>query len=72
MSESTSVGGTAAAFESLLLLEPCLITMRCLLSCAAGVAFFYGGLAQHKNVVSTIMQAFIPLAIIPIVWAIIG
>lgn len=39
---------------------------------AAGVAFFYGGLAQHKNVVSTIMQAFIPLAIIPIVWAIIG
>jgi len=23
---------------------------------AAGVAFFYGGMSQHKNVVSTIMQ----------------
>lgn len=37
-----------------------------------GVAFFYGGMSQHKNVVSTIMQSFIPLAIIPILWALLG
>jgi ammonia channel protein AmtB len=36
------------------------------------VAFFYGGMVQHKNVVSTIMQVFIALAIIPILWSIIG
>jgi ammonia channel protein AmtB len=29
-------------------------------------------MAQHKNVVSTIMQSFVPLAIIPILWATIG
>jgi Amt family ammonium transporter len=39
---------------------------------AAGVAFFYGGMVQSKNVVSTIMQAFVPLAIIPVVWSIVG
>jgi ammonia channel protein AmtB len=39
---------------------------------AAGIAFFYGGMVQSKNVVSTIMQAFLPLAIIPVVWSTVG
>jgi Amt family ammonium transporter len=39
---------------------------------AAGIAFFYGGMVHSKNVVSTIMQAFLPLAIIPVVWSIVG
>jgi Amt family ammonium transporter len=29
-------------------------------------------MAQHKNVVSTIMQAFVPLAIVSILWVILG
>jgi Amt family ammonium transporter len=39
---------------------------------AAGIAFFYGGMVHSKNVVSTIMQAFLPLAIIPVVWSAVG
>eukprot|EP00775_Hariotina_reticulata_P006743 gene6743-6963_t len=37
-----------------------------------GVGFFYGGMVQSKNVVSTIMQACITLAIIPVLWSIVG
>lgn len=37
-----------------------------------GVAFFYGGMIQHKNVVATMMQVFVALAIIPMLWAIVG
>jgi ammonia channel protein AmtB len=29
-------------------------------------------MGHHKNIVSTIMQALLPLAIIPIVWCIVG
>lgn len=36
------------------------------------MAFFYGGMVQSKNVVATIMQAFLPLSIITIVWCIVG
>lgn len=49
-----------------------LVSTALVLLMTPGVAFFYGGMAQHKNVVSTIMQAFVPLAIIPILWSIIG
>ena len=37
-----------------------------------GLAFFYGGLVGRKNVLATMMQSFILMAIVSIVWAIIG
>lgn len=49
-----------------------MISSAIVLLMTPGLAFFYGGMSQHKNVVSTIMQSFIPLAIIPILWAILG
>ena len=37
-----------------------------------GLALFYGGLVRAKNVPSTIMHSFFGLAIVPVVWVIIG
>ena len=39
---------------------------------SSGLAFFYGGMVQHKNVVGTIMQVFVALSVIPILWYTIG
>ena len=37
-----------------------------------GLAFFYGGLVRSKNVVGTIMQSFIALGLVTVLWATIG
>ncbi len=37
-----------------------------------GLALFYGGLVRRKNVLSTIMHSFFGLAIVSVVWVIVG
>ncbi len=37
-----------------------------------GLAFFYGGMVSKKNVLSTMLQSFICMAIITVLWVIIG
>jgi ammonium transporter, Amt family len=37
-----------------------------------GLALFYGGLVRRKNVLSTMMHCFVLMAVVSIVWAIIG
>ncbi|HVL90831.1 MAG TPA: ammonium transporter [Actinomycetota bacterium] len=37
-----------------------------------GLAFFYGGLVRSKNVLATIMQSFVALGVISIIWAVVG
>mmetsp|Transcript_33129 Transcript_33129/g.98563 ORF Transcript_33129/g.98563 Transcript_33129/m.98563 type:complete len:467 (-) Transcript_33129:307-1707(-) len=37
-----------------------------------GIAFFYGGMVTHKNVIGCIAVCLMPLAIIPFLWAIFG
>jgi ammonium transporter, Amt family len=37
-----------------------------------GLAFFYGGMVNKKNVISTMLQAFIAMAVIVMVWVVIG
>ncbi len=37
-----------------------------------GLALFYGGMVRNKNVLGTIMQSFIMIAVISMEWAIIG
>jgi Amt family ammonium transporter len=37
-----------------------------------GLALFYGGLVRKKNVLSTMMQSFALMAIVSVLWAIIG
>ena len=37
-----------------------------------GLAFFYGGMVSKKNVISTMMQSFISMVLISLLWVIIG
>jgi Amt family ammonium transporter len=37
-----------------------------------GLALFYGGLVRKKNVLSTMMQSFILMGVVTVVWAVIG
>jgi len=37
-----------------------------------GLALFYGGLVRKKNVLGTMMQSFILMAVVSVVWALYG
>jgi len=37
-----------------------------------GLALFYGGLVRKKNVLGTMMQSFILMALVTVIWAIVG
>ncbi|MFL5650672.1 MAG: ammonium transporter, partial [Chloroflexota bacterium] len=37
-----------------------------------GLALFYGGLVRRKNVLSTVMHSFFGLALVSVVWVIVG
>ena len=37
-----------------------------------GLAFFYGGMVSKKNVISTMLQSFICMAVITILWVVVG
>lgn len=37
-----------------------------------GLAYFYGGMVNSKNVISTMLQSFIAMGVITIVWVVVG
>lgn len=37
-----------------------------------GLSFFYGGMVNKKNIISTMMQSFIALGVISVLWVIVG
>ena len=37
-----------------------------------GLSFFYGGMVRAKNVVSTLLQSFVAMAVISLLWVIVG
>ena len=37
-----------------------------------GLALFYGGLVRKKNVLATMMQSFILMAVVTVIWAVVG
>ena len=43
-----------------------------LLMTGPGLALFYGGLVRRKNVLATMMQSFICMAVVTILWAVVG
>jgi len=43
-----------------------------LMMTAPGLALFYGGLVRRKNVLGTMMHSFILMAVITILWAVVG
>jgi Amt family ammonium transporter len=43
-----------------------------LMMTAPGLALFYGGLVRRKNVLATMMQSFILMAIVTVIWFLVG
>src|SRR5579883_500973 len=43
-----------------------------LLMTGPGLALFYGGLVRKKNVLGTMMQSFVLMAVVTVIWAIVG
>jgi Amt family ammonium transporter len=43
-----------------------------LLMTGPGLALFYGGLVRKKNVLATMMQSFVMMAVITVIWALFG
>ena len=37
-----------------------------------GLSFFYGGMVGKKNVISTILQSFIAMGVVSVVWVVVG
>ncbi len=37
-----------------------------------GLSFFYGGMVGKKNVISTILQSFIAMGIVSVLWVVVG
>jgi Amt family ammonium transporter len=37
-----------------------------------GLSFFYGGMVRQKNVISTILQSFIAMGVISVLWVVFG
>jgi len=37
-----------------------------------GLAFFYGGMVRYKNLVSTLLQSFVALGLISLLWIVVG
>ena len=50
-----------------------LLTSACLvLLMTPGLSFFYGGMVGKKNVISTMLQSFVALGVISLVWVVVG
>src|SRR6476469_8632663 len=37
-----------------------------------GLSFFYGGMVQRKNVISTMLQSFIAMGVLSVLWVVVG
>ena len=37
-----------------------------------GLSFFYGGMVRSKNVISTMLQSFIAMGVISVIWVVVG
>src|SRR6195952_6177902 len=49
-----------------------LVSTALVLIMTPGLAFFYGGMVSKKNVLSTMMQSFVCMGIITIIWVVFG
>ena len=66
--ESSGLSPCNGADTAWLLLSSALVLMMTI----PGLALFYGGMVRRKNVLSTLMQSFILVAVISIQWVIFG
>jgi Amt family ammonium transporter len=66
--EQQVVAAQNSADNSWMLVSTALVLMMT----GPGLALFYGGLVRKKNVLATMMQSFAMMALVSVVWAIVG
>ncbi len=66
--ESASKSAQMAGDNAWMLVSSALVLMMT----GPGLALFYGGLVRRKNVLGTMMQSFILMAVVTVLWAVVG
>ena len=66
--ESAAKSAQSAGDNAWMLVSSALVLMMT----GPGLALFYGGLVRRKNVLSTMMQSFILMAVVTVLWAVVG
>jgi ammonium transporter, Amt family len=66
--ESAAKSAQSAGDNGWMLVSSALVLMMT----GPGLALFYGGLVRKKNVLATMMQSFILMAVITVLWAVVG
>src|SRR3954469_24844365 len=66
--ESAAASAQAAGDNAWMLVCAALVLMMT----GPGLALFYGGLVRRKNVLATMMQSFILMAVVTVLWAAFG
>src|SRR5512146_1897123 len=66
--EAAVADAKASADNAWMLVSSALVLMMT----GPGLALFYGGLVRKKNVLATMMQSFILMAVVTVLWAIYG
>ena len=49
-----------------------LVSSAFVLLMTPGLSFFYGGMINKKNVISTMLQSFVALGVISVIWVLVG
>jgi len=66
--ETATKAAQSAGDNAWMLMSAALVLMMT----GPGLALFYGGLVRPKNVLSTMMHSFILMAVVTVIWAIVG
>src|SRR5580700_7296088 len=66
--ESAAKSAQSAGDNAWMLMSAALV----LLMTGPGLALFYGGLVRRKNVLSTMMHSYILMAVVTVLWAVVG
>src|ERR1700729_3339485 len=61
--ETTTMGRIDSGDTAFVLISGALVSLM-----TPGLAFFYGGLVRRKNVLAIMMQSFISMGIVTIIW----
>jgi Amt family ammonium transporter len=68
-SMETATKAAQSAGDNAWMLVSCALV---LMMTGPGLALFYGGLVRRKNVLGTMMQSFILMAVVTVLWAVVG
>src|SRR6185295_16340998 len=66
--EKLARGAQSSADNAWMLVSAALVLMMT----GPGLALFYGGLVRRKNVLATMMHSFILMAVVTVIWAVVG